>query len=143
MTIVFQLLFSWFPIRPHFSIPERTATLDSCQNSNILNDQTTGARQQRWNPCSPLPKSGTHTSGVVTRKDKVPNVMTIASPAPTKPVFGEKMPKTSEIPIPIIKIPNPWENPPVIISLHLPEVLRFISSPSFSLYSLYSGASLV
>ena len=45
----------------------------------------------KGNPCSPLPKSGTHTSGVVTRKDKVPNVMTIASPAPTKPVFGEKM----------------------------------------------------
>ena len=27
------------------------------------------------NPCSPLPKSGTHTSGVVTRKESVPIVI--------------------------------------------------------------------
>ena len=30
------------------------------------------------NPCSPLPKSGTHTSGVVTRKESVPIVMIMA-----------------------------------------------------------------
>ena len=29
------------------------------------------------------------------------------SSLPTKPVFGEKMPKNVKIPIPIIKIPNP------------------------------------
>ena len=42
------------------------------------------------NPCSPLPKSGTHTSGVVTRKESVPTVMIMASPAPTRPILGRK-----------------------------------------------------
>ena len=41
-------------------------------------------------PNSPLPRLGTQTSGVVTKKDNVPNVMIIANPAPTKPIFGEK-----------------------------------------------------
>ena len=49
------------------------------------------------NPCSPLPKSGTHTSGVVTRKESVPIVMIIASPAPTRPILGEKIPKNVRI----------------------------------------------
>ena len=39
-------------------------------------------------PNSPLPRLGTQTSGVVTKKDNVPNVMIIAHPAPTKPIFG-------------------------------------------------------
>ena len=41
-------------------------------------------------PNSPLPRLGTHTSGVVTRKESVPRVMIIASPAPTSPTFGQK-----------------------------------------------------
>ena len=68
------------------------------------------------NPCSPLPKSGTHTSGVVTRKESVPIVMIIASPAPTRPILGEKIPKNVRIPIAMIRMPNPCEKPYVLFS---------------------------
>ena len=74
----------------------------------------------RGNPCSPLPKSGTHTSGVVTRKDKVPSVMTIASPAPTKPIFGENQNTQSM-------------RKPISIVLFMPLVLRFIEFAFFQL----------
>jgi probable pyridine nucleotide-disulfide oxidoreductase len=49
----------------------------------------------------------TSTSGVVTRKDNVPNVIIIAKPAPIKPIFGEKIPKKVRMPMVIIKMPNP------------------------------------
>ena len=65
---------------------------------------------------SPLPRLGTQTSGVVTKKDNVPNVMIIANPAPTKPIFGEKMPRKVKIPIAMIKIPKPREKPYVLFS---------------------------
>lgn len=67
-------------------------------------------------PNSPLPRLGTQTSGVVTKKDNVPNVMIIANPAPTKPIFGEKMPRKVKIPIAMIKIPKPREKPYVLFS---------------------------
>ena len=67
-------------------------------------------------PNSPLPRLGTQTSGVVTKKDNVPNVMIMASPAPIKPIFGEKIPKKVKIPIAIIKMPKPRENPYVLFS---------------------------
>ena len=60
-------------------------------------------------PCSPLPKSGTHTSGVVTRNESVPNVIMIASPEPIKPIFGEKIPRKVRIPIAMIIMPSPCE----------------------------------
>ena len=100
----FQLyFFNWFNTLPALS--ERTTTAPARIAISLMTRRP--APVSKGNPCSPLPKSGTHTSGVVTRKDKVPNVMTIASPAPTKPVFGETMPQNVKIPIPIIKIPNP------------------------------------
>ena len=86
----------------------------------------------RGNPCSPLPKSGTHTSGVVTRKDKVPNVMTIASPAPTKPVFGEKMPKKRQDTDPHNQNTQSMREP-ISIVLFMPQVLRFIEFAFFQL----------
>jgi hypothetical protein len=52
----------------------------------------------------------------VTKKDNVPNVMIIANPAPTKPIFGEKMPRKVKIPIAMIKIPKPREKPYVLFS---------------------------
>ena len=58
-------------------------------------------------PNSPLPRLGTHTSGVVTRKESVPRVMIMASPAPTKPTFGQKMPRNVRMPIVMIRMPSP------------------------------------
>ena len=54
----------------------------------------------RGKPCSPLPKSGTQTSGVVTRNESVPNVMMIANPAPASPILEENIPKNVSMPIP-------------------------------------------
>lgn len=51
------------------------------------------APDSKGNPCSPLPKSGTQTSGVVTRKESVPMVMITAKTAPINPIFGKKMPR--------------------------------------------------
>lgn len=58
-------------------------------------------------PCSPLPRSGTQASGVVTRNDSVPIVMRMTKPEPTKPIFGNHMPKRVKIPNDMMAIPSP------------------------------------
>ena len=73
------------------------------------------------NPCSPLPKSGTHTSGVVTRKESVPIVMIIASPAPTRPILGEKIPKNVRIPV----------REAVRVVFHMPLMFGLVEFPLF------------
>ena len=98
------------------------------------------APESRGNPCSPLPKSGTQHSGVVTKNDSVPIVITITSSSPKIPILGVKIPNRVKTPIDIIRIPNPFEKPYVLLaSCHW----RFLStnSPSLFLYCLYSGAS--
>lgn len=50
-------------------------------------------------PNSSPPRFGTQTSGVVTRKDSVPNVIMMASVSPTSATFGKKMPRNTRMPI--------------------------------------------
>ncbi len=57
----------------------------SGKNSGILYHQTSRPGQQR-KTMLPLPKSGTHTSGVVTRNESVPTVIMTASAAPASPI---------------------------------------------------------
>ena len=69
------------------------------------------APESNGNPYSPLPRSGTQTSGVVTRNDSVPRVIITASTSPARPMRAEKNPRKVRMPIPMISNPNPWEKP--------------------------------
>ena len=66
--IVYLLLF--FKIRCAQSA--NTTTAPAKIHTSLMTSRP--APVSSGNPCSPLPKSGTQTSGVVTRKDSVPNV---------------------------------------------------------------------
>ena len=74
------------------------------------------APDNKGNPCSPLPKSGTQHSGVVTRNESVPKVINMTRPVPTKPIFGNQMPKSVKIPKDMISNPKPCEKPYVLFS---------------------------
>ena len=65
------------------------------------------APESNGKPNSPLPRLGTHTSGVVTRKDSVPSVMIMANVSPISPTFGKKIPRNTRIPILMMSAPNP------------------------------------
>ena len=83
-------------------------------------------------PCSPLPKSGTQHSGVVTRKESVPKVINMTSPDPTKPILGNQMPKSVKMPNDMMSKPKPCEKPYVLFSwFH--SCFTLSNSPSFSL----------
>ena len=69
------------------------------------------APESNGNPCSPLPKSGTQHSGVVTRNDSVPNVIRMTRPDPTKPILGNQMPKSVNTPNDMMSNPKPCEKP--------------------------------
>ena len=66
------------------------------------------APDNRGKPNSPLPRLGTHTSGVVTRNDKVPMVIMMARISPMIPIRGKNNPKKTSIPMVQIKAPRPW-----------------------------------
>ena len=51
------------------------------------------APDNRGKPNSPLPRLGTHTSGVVIRNDKVPMVIMMARISPMIPIRGKNNPK--------------------------------------------------
>ena len=102
--IVYLLLF--FKIRCAQSA--NTTTAPAKIHTSLMTSRP--APVSSGNPCSPLPKSGTQTSGVVTRKDSVPNVMIMTSPEPTKPTFGNQIPNNVKIPNDMIAIPKPCEN---------------------------------
>ena len=101
--IVYLLLF--FKIRCAQSA--NTTTAPARIHTSLMTSRP--APVSNGNPCSPLPKSGTHVSGVVTRKDSVPNVMIMTSPEPTKPILGNQIPNNVKIPNDMIAIPKPCE----------------------------------
>lgn len=68
------------------------------------------------NPCSPLPKSGTHTSGVCHQERERSDRHDNSKSAPTRPILGEKILKNVRIPIAMIRMPNPCEKPYVLFS---------------------------
>ena len=86
---------------------DKTTIADANIQTSLITNRP--APVNNGNPCSPLPRSGTHASGVVTRKDKVPKVIKMTSPVPTKPTFGNHIPNSVNTPKVIIAMPRPCE----------------------------------
>ena len=86
---------------------DKTTTADAKIQTSLITNRP--APVNNGNPCSPLPRSGTHASGVVTRNDRVPKVIKMTNPVPTKPTFGNHIPNNVKIPKVIIAIPKPCE----------------------------------